>query len=86
MPTQLANLSPEPTLIAGPVTVVGKVVRVVRNESSAYIDNQSLATFAKALGAIDVASNGQFGYVGELSADAVVFDPGAVILPIAIYK
>ena len=43
---QLALLSGEQSLLAGPVTVVGKVVRPVRKPGQEYIDDASLATFS----------------------------------------
>ena len=90
MPIQLANLSPEPTLLSGPVTMVGKLVRAVRNNKASYVDDQSLTTFASALAQIDDATSGlgssRTTYHQELDDDAAVLAPGAVILPVAIYK
>jgi hypothetical protein len=83
-PVRLGELSPERSLLAGPVTVVGKVVRVVRRPDDAYVDSASLALFQK-----PVETAAMFGgAIGEggLEADVTVLPPGAVILPIAIYK
>jgi hypothetical protein len=85
VPIRLGELSPEQSLLAGPVTVVGKVVRVVRN-GDIYVDNASLALFSEAVGAVDEAAGSDSGLGGELAADVTVLSPGAVILPIAIYK
>jgi hypothetical protein len=87
-PIRLAALSSEPTLLAGPVTVVGKFVRKVR-EGQEYVDEPSLGTFAPTLANVDEAAGAdseQRGLVTQLDADATVLAPGAVILPIAIYK
>lgn len=44
-PMRLGELSTEQSLLAGPVTLVGKIVRVVRRPDDAYIDTASLALF-----------------------------------------
>ncbi|NUT55435.1 MAG: hypothetical protein HOQ03_05570 [Thermoleophilia bacterium] len=83
VPLRLGELSPERSLLAGPVTVVGKVVRAVRRDEDAYVDTASLALFAEPVATANVfAGEGE----GGLAADVTVLAPGAVILPIAIYK
>jgi hypothetical protein len=83
VPVRLGELSPERSLLAGPVTVVGKVVRAVRRDEDAYVDKASLALFGGAVATADAFSGeGE----GGLAADVTVLPPGAVILPIAIYK
>jgi hypothetical protein len=88
-PVRLGALSSEPTLLSGPVTIVGKLVRSVRPDHE-YVDQPSLAKFESATGAVDDAAPTEFelasGLTGELASDATVLAPGAVILPIAIYK
>jgi hypothetical protein len=84
LPIRLGGLSSERSLLAGPVTVVGKVVRAVRRPDDAYVDTASLAIFDKAVGAVDEWAGGSG--VGGLAADVTVLPPGAVILPIAVYK
>jgi hypothetical protein len=87
VPIRLANLSTEQSLLAGPVTVVGKLVRAVRKNGQAYADEPSFATFAGPTRKIDeIPLGGDRGLGEELTADAVVLAPGAVILPVAIYK
>jgi hypothetical protein len=68
--------------------VVGKVVLPVRNKNDFYFDNGSLTTFSQVLDRLDPAANGPGSqmYENELIADAVVLPPGAVIIPIAIYR
>ena len=89
-PIHLANLSSEQSLLAGPVTLVGKLVRAVRTEKDIYVDEASLTTFSAPVSTID--DQLPQGYKSahtldqELQADTVVLPPGAVILPIAIYK
>jgi hypothetical protein len=86
-PIQLADLSSEKSLVAGPVTVVGKIVRAVRQPDEAYVDEASLALFGGPVGTVDGAVPGSGGALsGELAADVTVLSPGVVILPIAIYK
>ena len=84
-PIRLGNLSGEQSLLAGPVTVVGKLVRAVRTESADYVDNASLTTFADPVSSVDEAASREV-MTNELDADASVLAPGAVILPVAIYK
>jgi hypothetical protein len=83
-PVRLSTLSSEPTLLSGPVTIVGKLVRSVRPDDE-YVDQPSLAEFEVATRAVDNAY-GEEALSGELASDATVLAPGAVILPIAIYK
>ena len=87
-PVRLGALSSEPTLLSSPVTIVGKLVRSVRRDQ-VYVDQPSLAAFEDATRAVDnAASQLDEGekLSGELASDAAVLAPGAVILPIAIYK
>jgi hypothetical protein len=81
-PMRLANLSSEQSLLAGPVTLVGKLVRAVRKPAQDYVDDASFATWGGPTEQIP----DDLGMWDELDADAVVLSPGAVILPIAIYK
>jgi len=83
-PVRLSALSSEPTLLSGPVTIVGKLVRSVRPRDE-YVDQPSLAEFEVATRAVDDAYR-DVALSGELASDATVLAPGAVILPIAIYK
>lgn len=83
-PIHLADLSAEQSLLAGPVTVVGMLVRSVRQTDEDYVDQSSFTTFAAPVQQIDFLAGG--GMYEELVADAVVLNPGAVILPMAIYK
>jgi hypothetical protein len=88
-PVRLGALSSEPTLLSGPVTIVGKLVRSVRPGHD-YADQPSLAAFATATHTVDEAAinvgDEHYKLSGELDSDATVLAPGAVILPIAIYK
>jgi hypothetical protein len=84
-PIRLGELSPEQSLLAGPVTVVGKIVRAVRRLDDAYVDSASLALFNGPVAAVN-ASLSDGDLFGGLAADVTVLSPGAVILPIAIYK
>lgn len=86
IPIRLANLTSEQGLLAGPVTVVGKLVRGVRKPGQEYVDEASVATFTGPVEKIDESQPDGGGLGTELTADAVVLSPGAVILPVAIYK
>ena len=91
-PVLLDGLSKERSLLAGPVTIVGKVVRQVRRPDDVYVDRQASAAYTNALEAItgqlyDSGFEDESGILtDELSNDVTVYPPGAVILPIAIYK
>jgi hypothetical protein len=85
-PIRLANLSTEASLLAGPVTLVGKLVRAVRKPGQEYVDDASFATFSGPTDSLDAVQAAGTEFNKELDADAVVLAPGAVILPIAIYK
>jgi hypothetical protein len=87
IPIRLGSVSSEQSLLAGPVTVVGKLVRAVRKPGQEYVDEPSIATFSGPTAKVDASQvGGDRGLGDELTADAVVLAPGAVILPIAIYK
>ena len=71
------------------MTLVGKLVRAVRKPGQEYVDDASFATFAgPTLTIADVAESDSrpTTLYDELDSDAVVLAPGAVILPVAIYK
>jgi hypothetical protein len=91
-PVLLDGLSKERSLLAGPVTIVGKVVRQVRRPDDVYVDRGASAAYTNALEAItgqlnDGGFEDEAGILtDELSDDVTVYPPGAVILPIAIYK
>lgn len=83
-PIRLGELSSEQSLLAGPVTVVGKIVRAVRRPGDAYVDSASLARFNGPVAAVNASLPG--GDTFGLAADVTVLSPGAVIVPIAVYK
>lgn len=88
-PISLASLNNDPSVLDGPVTIVGKVLRSVRG-SNAYVDTAALASWRRPVDDIDEALSeldpDREDLAGELSGDVTVLSPGAVILPIAIYK
>lgn len=87
MPVPLASLSGVDSLLAGPVTVVGKVLRRVWGKDDLYVDPVSFAAYSRAVEAFDAATVDFGSSLGtELAADVTVLPPGAVVLPIAIYK
>src|SRR5262249_61499830 len=52
-PIRLANLSGEQSLLAGPVTVVGKLVRAVRRRGDEYLDNAAYAALLGPVTSVD---------------------------------
>lgn len=93
-PVELDALTRERSLLAGPVTIVGKVVRQVLRPGDVYVDRKAVAAYSVAVGALDDALFEDFNsgdsdvpsLSSELFDDVSVKPPGAVILPIAIYK
>lgn len=85
-PITLDGLSDERSLLAGPVTVVGKVVRQVRKPEDTYVDRKALTAYSQPVVAVDDALESDEPMSGELRDDVAVLPPGAVILPLAIYK
>jgi hypothetical protein len=88
-PVALDALTKERSLLAGPVTIVGKLVRQVRRPGDVYVDRKAVAAYSDAVLELDEALTnfqGDSSLGGELSADVAVSPPGAVILPVAIYK
>jgi hypothetical protein len=88
IPLPLGALNVEPGLLAGHVTVVGKLLHVVRPADESYIDTATLNSLEAPITALERTP--QFprdvDLTGELDSDVTVVEPGAVILPIAIYK
>jgi hypothetical protein len=84
----LASLTGADELLAGPVTVVGKVVRRVRTADDVYVDAPALTAYARGVDDLDavVGDVVETSLGQELATDVTVLPPGAVILPIAIYK
>jgi hypothetical protein len=92
LPIQLGALNDDPSVLAGPVTVVGKLLRSVRNKNEVYVDDRALSTWYEPVSTMDDVLRADLGEAyptemfGQLNSDVSVFSPGAVILPIAIYK
>jgi len=88
IPMTLASLTGADELLAGPVTVVGKVVRRVRTADDVYVDAPALTAYARGVDDLDAVVGGvvDTSLGMELATDVTVLPPGAVILPIAIYK
>jgi hypothetical protein len=70
-PIRLANLSSDASLLAGRVTLVGKLVRAFREPGEEYVDDASFATFSEPVGTLDSIEAGGTQFYGELDADAV---------------
>ena len=73
---RLGAFTANQTALAGPVTVVAKVMLPVRGQGNFYVD---LAFAAAVCGSV-------LWTTGELKDDATVLAPGYVLQPIAIYK
>ena len=82
IPIRLGNLSSEQGLLAGPVTVVGKLVRAVSKPGRSMSTTRRLRP-SPGRKVDDTAAAASWT---RADSDAVVLSPGAVILPIAIYK
>lgn len=83
----LASLSGVDSLLAGPVTVVGKVVRRVRSDADVYVDAASYTAYSTAVEAFQAAIGlDEPPLATELATDVTVLAPGVVLLPVAIYK
>jgi hypothetical protein len=85
-----ASLADEPSLFFGGVTVFGKVIRLVP-QGAVYRDNETLATYGPALAAAPATILRKLkirpaNLAPDLKNDVTVTAPGAVIIPIGIYK
>jgi hypothetical protein len=89
-PISLGSLNNDPSVLDGPVTVVGKLLRSVDRQSVAYVDTAALASWSRPVEGVDEAlaelDPDREDLAGELSSDVTVLDPGVVVLPIAVYK
>jgi hypothetical protein len=89
-PISLAALNNDPSVLDGPVTIVGKLLRSVKRPGDSYVDTAALASWSRPLEAVDEALTeldpDREDLGGELSSDVTVLSPGVVVLPIAIYK
>lgn len=81
-PARRALPGAEPACGAGHGGWKGRPRRPVSGD--AYVDSASLALFDEPVGAVTAALGGDA--LGGLEADVTVLSPGAVILPIAIYR
>lgn len=88
VPMPLGSLAGADELLAGPVTIVGKVVRRVRTKDDVYVDAPALAGYGRGVDDLDavVGEAVETSLGTELATDVTVLPPGAVVLPIAIYK
>jgi hypothetical protein len=88
IPLPLGALNVEPGLLAGHVTVVGKLLHVVRPADEPYTDTATLNSLVAPVAAVDQTPKfpRDVDLTGEHDSDVTVLEPGAVILPIAIYK
>jgi hypothetical protein len=90
-PIRLGLLNDDPSVLAGPVTIVGKLLRAVRRPSEDYLDDAAFTTWWEPVAAMDELFRRDGGseesdMTAELTTDATALAPGVVIQPIAIYK
>ena len=78
MPIRLGSFAANQSALAGKLTVIGKVVLIVRQRTGGYADLASLQRWSGA----SFWTAGPYGP----SDDATVVAPGYVIQPLAIYK
>jgi hypothetical protein len=91
-PIRLGLLNDDPSVLAGPVTIVGKLLRAVRDPSEDYLDDAAYAAWLQPVRAMDAlyardgSAESDTSMATDLQTDATALAPGVVIQPIAIYK
>ncbi len=86
LPVGYAALSDEQSLFGSELTVVGKLIRWIPAGRPPYVDSKALATFYDALAELEVADPRGPPLSAYLGEDVAVSPPGAIVLPVAIYK
>jgi hypothetical protein len=91
MPAQYSKVIDAPSMLTGPVTIVGKVVRRLTNEEETYFDVDTAVRWDRALRRSAprvrrVLGLDEVGIRTVVNYSATVEFPGLVLLPLAIYK
>ena len=91
MPAQYSKVIDAPSMLTGPVTIVGKVVRRLTKSERKYFDVDTAVRWEGALrestpGVRRTLGLNRRGLQQMVNATATVHFPGLVLLPLAIYK
>ena len=91
MPARYSKVIDAPSMLTGPVTIVGKVVRRLTQKEKTYFDVDTAVRWDRALresapGVRRTLGLNRRGLQQMVNATATVHYPGLVLLPLAIYK
>jgi hypothetical protein len=91
MPAQYSKVIDAPSMLTGPVTIVGKVVRRLTRRESTYFDVDTAIRWERALRRSAprvwrLLGLDEVGIRKVVNSSATVRYPGLVLLPLAIYK
>jgi hypothetical protein len=91
MPARYLAVKDAPSLLTGPVTIVGKVVRRLTRKEKTYFDVDTAVRYERALeqsgpGVMRTLGLDELGVREVVNNSATIRYPGLVLLPLAIYK
>jgi hypothetical protein len=91
MPARYLAVNDAPSLLTGPVTIVGKVVRRLTKKEKTYFDVDTAVRYERALedsgrGVKRTLGLHELGVREVVNNSATIRYPGLVLLPLAIYK
>jgi hypothetical protein len=91
MPARYSKVNDAPSMLTGPVTIVGKVVRRLTQKEQTYFDVDTAVRWERALRKSAPGVKRTLGLNGGgirqmVISSATVHYPGLVLLPLAIYK
>jgi hypothetical protein len=91
MPARYLAVKNAPSLLTGPVTIVGKVVRRLTRKEDTYFDVDTAVRYERALeksgpGVMRTLGLDELGIRKVVNNSATIRYPGLVLLPLAIYK
>jgi hypothetical protein len=91
MPVRYSKLIDAPSLLTGPMTVVGKIVRRLTKIEPEYFDVDTAVRYTRALNGAPVGVKRALGLDTAgirkvVNSSATVTYPGLVVLPLAMYK
>lgn len=91
MPARYSKVNDAPSMLTGPVTIVGKVVRRLTQREQKYFDVDTAVRWERALSKSAPGVKRTLGLNGGgirqmVTSSATVHYPGLVLLPLAIYK
>ena len=91
MPAQYSKVIDAPSMLTGPITIVGKVVRRLTQLEETYFDVDTAVRWERALKQSPprvrrLLHLDEVGIRKVVTSSATVSYPGLVLLPLAIYK